>query len=442
MNAARAIAGAQLPGHRPPALVRAEPALFVTDYAFLGGLCLALFLVADPLDLRFGLVALAKHLPFAICSVAAIGVISGALLYPARSGVVPRREDWPVLRACFPLVVLGVWVVMASAYARWHEGIRETFLVVGWYMLFAAVAAKVVLESPARMRIVRAYIAAAAVAAVYMVLRSFYEFRPPSLGFHEMEALVIPLAVYFALRRTRSAFLRWAPTFFFLASAFVFWKNTAFLVLAITLLYLAWALLRSPSAGRRPPSGTRPPNLWLLPVVLALGLAAAAAGVLAGLIPSEILPSGNPEYRLRTYESLWYRFTQSPLVGTGFIAQGVEKFTAYHIPLSGGILPSHSDLLDLLANGGVLAIALLVAGYARIVALVCRHALARTAPEEHAPTAHALACMAIASIVVYGFNPVLLQPHKALLLWTSVGMLVGLALYIRRGGERHMERGR
>jgi hypothetical protein len=441
MNAVRAFAGAQLPPHRPPRLVRAEPALLMTDYAFLGGLCLALFLVADPLDLGLRLVPLAKHLPFAICSVAAIGLIAGAFLYPARSGVAPRREDWPVFRSCFPLVVLGVWVVMGSAYARWHEGIRETFLVVGWYMLFATVAAKVVLVSPARMRIVRAYIAAAAVAAVYMVLRSLYEFRAPSLGFHEMEALVIPLAVYFALRRTRSAFARWAPTFFFLGSAFVFWKNTAFLVLAITLLYLAWALLRSPSAGRRPPARRRPPNLWLLPVVLALGLAGAAAGVLAGLIPSEILPSGNPEYRVPTYESVWNRFMQSPLVGTGFIAQGVEKFTAYHIPLSGGILPSHSDLLDLLANGGILAITLLIAGYARIVALVRRHALARTAPEEHAPAVHALACMAIASIVVYAFNPVLLQPHKALLLWTSVGMLVGLALYVR-DDETHIEGGR
>jgi hypothetical protein len=439
MNAAKAIAGAQLRGHRP--LVRVEPALLMTDYAFLGGLCLALLLVADPLDLRLGFVALAKHLPFAICSVAAIGVISGAFLYPARSDVVPRREDWPVLRACFPLVVLGVWVVMGSAYARWHEGVRSTFLVVGWYMLFATVAAKVILVSPARMRIVRGYIAAAAVATVYMVFRSFYEFRP-SFGFHEMQSLVIPLAVYFALRRTRSAFARWAPTFFFFASAFVFWKNTAFLVLAITLLYLAWALLRSPSAGRWPPGGMRPPNLWLVPVVLALGLAGAAAGVLAGLIPSEILPSGHPEYRLRTYEAVWYRFTQSPLVGTGFIAQAVEKFTAFHIAVSDGILPSHSDLLDLLANGGVLAIALLIAGYARIVPLVCRHALARTAPEEYAPAAHALACMAIASIVVYAFNPVLHAPHKALLLWTSVGMLVGLALYIRRGDETHMERGR
>jgi hypothetical protein len=45
-----------------------------------------------------------------------------------------------------------------------------------------------------------------------------------------------------------------------------------------------------------------------------------------------------------------------------------------------------------------------------------------------APSAHALAVMSAAGVVTYVFNPILLQPSMAYLLWTNLGLLAGLAL--------------
>ena len=37
--------------------------------------------------------------------------------------------------------------------------------------------------------------------------------------------------------------------------------------------------------------------------------------------------------------------------------------------------------------------------------------------------------MSLTGILVYAFNPILLQPVKALLLWAQLGMLLGIALH-------------
>jgi hypothetical protein len=38
--------------------------------------------------------------------------------------------------------------------------------------------------------------------------------------------------------------------------------------------------------------------------------------------------------------------------------------------------------------------------------------------------------MSLASIVVYAFNPIMLQPAKAILMWSQFGMLLGIALHL------------
>jgi hypothetical protein len=40
--------------------------------------------------------------------------------------------------------------------------------------------------------------------------------------------------------------------------------------------------------------------------------------------------------------------------------------------------------------------------------------------------------MSVASIVVYAFNPILLQPAKSLLMWGQFGMLLGISLHFAK----------
>jgi O-antigen ligase len=160
-----------------------------------------------------------------------------------------------------------------------------------------------------------------------------------------------------------------------------------------------------------------------------LGATAAALFAWLGSRGALDLPTGNVDYRMETYGAAWQRFLDSPLWGTLFATEAVEKFTLYSIRGSRNTLPSHSDVMDLLANGGILAMALWIYALGRI-ARVVRANLLVSQQLDHgwAPYAHTLAVMSAAGVVTYAFNPILLQPPMAFLLWTNLGMLVGLAL--------------
>ena len=71
----------------------------------------------------------------------------------------------------------------------------------------------------------------------------------------------------------------------------------------------------------------------------------------------------------------------------------------------------------------------------RIARAAVRGPLApRCLGEPAAPYAHALAMISIAGVATYSFNPILLQPPMAFLLWTCLGLLLGAALAQHAGG--------
>jgi len=404
----------------------ATPTLMLSDYWFLAGLILALLYMADPFMLRLDKIGPTKHLPLMISLGGVLLASIGHRLFPPLSREpLPR---WQILKAGLPLILLGIWIVIGSLYARKHSGINNTFMTVGLYMLFTFLAARMIVLSPARANIVRRYLLAAAGFSAFMVLRMAAGVSDKTMSYHELEALIIPLAVYFALRpagpgllgsRLMGAFM----TLFFLAAGLVFRKNTGFLVLAMTMAYLwivEWRFRFRESTSFRFVS-----MLWIVLMMIA-GIAATAY---LSQQRGALMPSGNPQYRLKTYEVAIDRFKHSPGWGTGFTAPATEKFTAYEIDAAHGVLATHSDVLDLAAHGGVIALSLWLWGYVRISVISMRYALGGRSRTDMRAAAHALACMSLTSIVVYAFNPILLQPAKAFLMWGQLGMLLGVALH-------------
>ena len=400
----------------------------MSDYWFLAGLVIALFYVADPFFWRLDKIGPTKHLPLIIS-------LWGVLLANVGYQVFDRstasfKPSWQVIKAGMPLILLGIWIIVGSLYARKLNDINNTFITVGLYMLFTFLAARMVLISPARARIVRAFLLFAALAGIFMVIRMASNYDGMSVNYHELEALVIPLAVYFALRpsagmnNNEKSYTQIFMALFFLGAGFAFNKNTGFLVLIFTLIYIwiaEWRFRFKENLFFR---------FWvILWILMILIVAVIAAGYLAQ--QQDLLPSGNPQYRMLTYDVAWKKFLSSPLWGTGFSGQATEKFTAFTIISAKGNLATHSDILDLAAQGGVLALLLWLWGYSRITRLSYRHALKGARPRDdlHA-AAHTLTCMSLGSIIVYAFNPILLQPAKSLLLWGQFGMLLGIALYL------------
>lgn len=409
------------------AMAQVRARLTMSDYWFLFGLCLALFYVADPFEMRFDKIGITKHLPLMFSLGGAILINIGALLFPSdptQSYTRRGEQRWRVLAAAWPLALLGLWIVIASIYTRKSSGINNTFVVVGIYMLFGLLTARVVMLSQARAAMVKAFLYFATFASIFMMCKFVvYGFDESEVSYHEMEALVVPLAVYFSLRPMKSRFWRYSLTMFFLLAGIAFMKNTGYIVLALTLAYLwmaEWRFRFRESFSFR---------FWTLFWVVVLAVVAVAVYGALAYQRGSLLPTGNPQYRLHTYELAWNRFVESPLWGTGFTGAATEKFTGYQIKSAKGILATHSDILDLAAQGGLLALCLWIWGYVRIMRLSLRHILRERPRDDSAAAAHALACMSLTSIFVYAFNPILLQPVKALLLWGQLGMLLGLALH-------------
>lgn len=377
---------------------------------------LAMFLVVirfllPPLDDN----PLIKHLPLALTLPFFVLTLMGSQLSP-------RPGSGGVIAAAWPLALLALIIVGGAAYARVVNQVQASFLNMGLYMSLLFVGATVVTHSAAPGRLAHAYCRILLMGALVMALGLIVFFRRREV-YHEEIFLVIPLAVY-AFLAWRHVLARWVGLIFFLALALLSAKNTSYLVAFLTAAYLAM-LQWWHGVSALPPLH----RVWRGYVTLvALTLVALAVAYLL-LHRETYLPSGNVDYRSHTYGLAWRQFLDSPAWGTWFTAQGVQKFTLYTVGSTRNLLPTHSDVMDLLANGGVLGIALWFVGLFKIAHRAWRCLLApRWRAHPWAPYAHTLTMISLAAVVTYAFNPIMLQPGMAYLMWLSLGFLLGLAL--------------
>jgi hypothetical protein len=395
--------------------------LMMTDYLFLAAMALALLVAVDPLEVGLERIASLKHLPLLMATMAVALALVGSRIFQW------KRTLPAVLPPCAPLLTLSTFIIAGSLYARFGLHIQNSFLDAGVYMLATPLAAALLLRSGDPLRLVRGY-------TVMLLMMSVAIFAGLAINygvrqiFHELEYLFPPLAVLFVFAARRVG-LRWLGLLFFLLLAFLFHKNTGYLsgLLAVgyLLIFYVWPRWRKHEAVHR---------MTLVHWTLIATLAAGALLAYLFTHRTHYLPSGNPQFRVLTYERAWNHFLESPLWGTWFTAAGSEKFTGFDTGVSNNILPTHSDVLDLLANGGVLATLLWLWALARIARLAARTILhARALQHPLAPYAHLFACMSLAAVLTYAFNPILLQPCKAFLLWANLGFLVGIALLAQSG---------
>ena len=402
-------------------------ALVMTDYGFLLGLALALLVAVDPFELdweRMALIKHAKHAPMLIALPSVLLAVAGKRIFQERmkhAGVIPTMS---------PLLALAAMVIGGGLYARFALGIQNSFLVGGVYMCSAPMACAILLRCDNPVCLLRAYGAMLLVAGVVVFTGLAINYGVRQV-YHELEYLFPSLAV-FCVFAARSAWLRWAGLLFFLLLAFLFKKNTGYLTGLLVVLYLlrfyAWPTWSLQARVRRATM-----VYWAAIVLL------VCAALVAYLVVNraDYLPSGNPAFRLLTYDRAWQRFHASPLWGNGFTAPASEKFTGFNTGVSNNILPTHSDVLDLLANGGVMAIALWLWALWRVARLAYGTVLRpEWASDPLTPYAHMLAHSSIAGVVTYSFNPIFLQPGKALLLWANFGFLAGISLIVKHRHRR------
>lgn len=400
--------------------------LVMTDYGFLFSLGLALLVAIDPLEANLERIIYTKHLPMAILLVSLTLAVIGAKLFRW------NEKPVPALPAHLPLLGFAAFIIAGGLYARLSLDIQNSFLVAGLYMLAAPMVAAIFLRSSPviKLRLLQVYFVMLGGGAlvVFVGLAINYGVRQV---YHELEYLFPPLAVLCAFSIKRP-WLRWTGVGFFLLTAALFKKNTGYIVGLLTLSYLVvfyvWPKWKEQDGVKKLTK-----LIWLF----AAGIALIGLAVFLIANRDRYLPSGNPAYRMVTYEMAWQRFQASPLVGSGFTSPASEKFKAFDTGVSNNVLPSHSDILDIFANGGALGVVLWLWALGR-VAWLSYGTVLRGGLQRHplVPYAHVLACMSIAGVLTYAFNPIFLQPAKALLLWAHIGLLVAIALTLQQ--EKNM----
>ncbi|MDO8300771.1 O-antigen ligase family protein [Lacisediminimonas sp.] len=407
-----------------PALPHRGSALVMTDYGFLLALALALWIAVDPLEADLERRLAIKHLPMLL-------LLPFLLLSLVGAKVFHWQEQRPSMRqALLPLLLLAGFIIGGGVFARFASGIQNSFLVAGVYMLAAPAAAALLIRSgkPVSLLNTFAWLVGAMAVVVFAGLVVNYNVRQV---YHELEFLFPPLAVLIGFAVPRG-WKRWAGMAFFILMALAYKKNTGYLVGLLVIAYLlafeAWPRWSQGDTLKK-----------LSKAQWTLIAAAALAGLVIFLLANraEYLPSGNPQFRLFTYERAWARFLASPLWGTGFAAPAAEKFTVFDTGVSDNVLPTHSDVLDIFAHGGLLGVMLWLWMLLRLARLAWLHALhPRHRQHPLAPYAHWLACMSIAGVLVYAFNPIILQPAKSLLLWGSLGLLGAIAACMRSQADQ------
>lgn len=343
------------------------------------------------------------------------------------SGSTRASRSLTPARLIWPLLLLALMILGGSIYTRFSQGVAESFIGMGGYMLAAYLVAAVVATSGNPVRLVTVYfLLLVCTGVVSLGVAASVFFEPALFPFHELEFLIVPLIVYIATRKTEltigELLLVWAGA----ASAVLFRKNTGYLVGLGVLAYLWLFHWRA--------TYSRVKALRRLAQALASGIVVSM--ILAGYLALRrfkqgFVPTGNLEFRLHMYELAWNRFLESPIWGTLFSERAVEKFTLYDTGRARNLLPIHSNLLDLLAHGGLIAIILLVLAYWLLMRAVSAHILSRRESlDPHVVAlAHTFLCMTLLGAVSFTFNPLLLNPSRAMVIWGQFGLLAGLACH-------------
>jgi len=143
------------------------------------------------------------------------------------------------------------------------------------------------------------------------------------------------------------------------------------------------------------------------------------------------LPDGNTVYRLHTYQMAIDRFLDSWLWGRAFAASAVDHFDLFVVNSSTQSLPTHSDPLDILANGGLLAAIPFVLGLLSIL-LAAWKVLARNWVSGEQEPSFARAQLAMyfliitSGLTVMAFNPVLNSASSSYVYWLCSALMCAL----------------
>ncbi len=397
--------------------VKQSASLEMTDYFFLFSLFIMLFWAIDPLMVGLDMIGGVKRFPTLLLIMNLAFIVVGRLMFRNRSTYMSFRATLQEMRY---LVAFAAMVIGGSLYAREVKGIEETFLTMGIFTLMAPITYWYTINSMVPMKLLRAILMVYtfwAVVASGLQLGFFHVLEI----FHSREHLVLPAL------GTLLYFLPWkAGRLLGIAMvglvAIATNKNTGYIITVFVCGYLVsltffrhWRHMKDRLLS----------TTWLLAFVAMILLVFVAVWVGYNYFDDD-MPTGNPEYRLYTYEIAWQRFLSSPIWGTLFSESAVVFFSKFDVASSTQYLPTHSDPLDIMAHGGVVALGLwlmaIVPVLWRAFKMASLHGADLAWSDEWVHQSYLL--MAFTALLVCMFNPIYNVPNLATANWMVLGCVL------------------
>lgn len=397
--------------------VGGDPTLQMTDYFFLVSLFILMFWALDPFRVGLDNIGFIKRIPSVFIVMNLAFIVVSRLMFVKRSEYVSVQT---VVKDCKWLILFAMMVIAGSAYARFVSKIEETFLTMGTYTMFAPVIYWYVSNSAAPRRLLRAIAYMMVFWSLVATGLQFGFFRRLE-AFHAREHLVLPiLGVFFYCLPWRYGKLM--AMLLLPAVAVAASKNTAFLLALVSLGYLLGLSLWERIAHQRDAV------VRFTTVFGVIVMSAVVLGGVAGLRYKfkDELPTGNPEYRMVTYRMAWGRFVSSPVWGVGFSQAAVKEFDQFTVATGTQNLPTHSDPLDMLANGGLLGFGFWFAGVMPVLWRAFRRVSLRAKELvwQDRLVHHGFLMMSACGMLVCIFNPIFNLPSLAMATWMQFGCLL------------------
>lgn len=385
-----------------------------TEKILIAAYAMHLFWAVDPFMIQLWRYSLFRHLPNLLLILALILNFWGRAIFK-RSSLATLSQSGAMM---LPHLLLGLLLLAGGSYARHVSDEVSTFQSTGVTMLLGGpLLCAVILASGAPARLMSAIMKVTVIAAVAAVVSSVVNWG--ALIFHGIEHLVIVAVMLPIISPGRRALLA-AGCILTVLSVLAPNKLTGYLV-----VLMVFSMLYMEGVGRyslQMKFGMAKSLVRVFGAYVAGGLFFIA--VLAYFAVDQYLPDGNASYRLHTYEKAFLRFFDSPLWGTGFSVSAVERFELFTVGVSTQNLPTHSDLLDLAAHGGLIGLGLFTWAIAIVVLPYFMDRLKQVNPavdryseiERHA--VYATAC----GVLVMAFNPILLSPSQNFMFWAMSAM--------------------
>ncbi len=208
-----------------------------------------------------------------------------------------------------------------------------------------------------------------------------------------------------------------------IAIGIISFKFTAFIVLAITLVYLSsfytHKILVFNNVLR-----------YTIYYLLFIGLLLVLSFVVYIFINSEeMLPTGSSSVRFQTYEYAFNNFLESPVWGDLFTGSALVPLYGLTV-LNNNHVVTHSDFLDILSHGGLILFACFIISIVMILLNVRKVIKAAKLEKIETIQLHSLVLFVISGLVVAVFNAPLLMLPIGIWFWVLLGILSAYTVWL------------